>query len=143
MGSQLDPVATVAMPSVCLNLPLMLVVMAIEAKEFPIAAIGRIVVVIMVTMVNRQFAQVGMRKFPGTATTDPRIKLEGPLTIALFSFVTRFSRRKNHLVKTVAHQRTNSSIDNLSKPFATRLLDGGRYWDRTSDPCRVKAVLYR
>ena len=21
--------------------------------------------------------------------------------------------------------------------------DGGRYWDRTSDPCRVKAVLYR
>ncbi len=20
---------------------------------------------------------------------------------------------------------------------------GGRYWDRTSDPCRVKAVLYR
>jgi hypothetical protein len=25
-------------------------------------------------------------------------------------------------------------------PYAA---DGGRYWDRTSDPCRVKAVLYR
>src|SRR5471032_2400843 len=23
------------------------------------------------------------------------------------------------------------------------LIYGGRYWDRTSDPCRVKAVLYR
>ena len=23
------------------------------------------------------------------------------------------------------------------------LISGGRYWDRTSDPCRVKAVLYR
>jgi hypothetical protein len=23
------------------------------------------------------------------------------------------------------------------------LIVGGRYWDRTSDPCRVKAVLYR
>ena len=24
-----------------------------------------------------------------------------------------------------------------------RAFVGGRYWDRTSDPCRVKAVLYR
>ena len=23
------------------------------------------------------------------------------------------------------------------------MFTGGRYWDRTSDPCRVKAVLYR
>ena len=23
------------------------------------------------------------------------------------------------------------------------LISGGRYWDRTSGPCRVKAVLYR
>jgi hypothetical protein len=29
------------------------------------------------------------------------------------------------------------------QPVATRLDGGGRYWDRTSDPCRVKAVLSR
>lgn len=26
---------------------------------------------------------------------------------------------------------------------AYREPNGGRYWDRTSDPCRVKAMLYR
>ena len=34
----------------------------------------------------------------------------------------------------------------IEKPAATMLfcrLDGGQYWDRTSDPRRVKAVLYR
>ena len=30
------------------------------------------------------------------------------------------------------------------RPKAAFSVDsGGRYWDRTSDPCRVKAVLYR
>ena len=27
--------------------------------------------------------------------------------------------------------------------LSSACLDGGRCWDRTSDPCRVKAVLYR
>ena len=27
--------------------------------------------------------------------------------------------------------------------FSKLLISGGRYWDRTSGPCRVKAVLYR
>jgi hypothetical protein len=27
--------------------------------------------------------------------------------------------------------------------YRKSLIYGGRYWDRTSDPCRVKAVLYR
>jgi hypothetical protein len=30
------------------------------------------------------------------------------------------------------------------RPVTARVDDsGGRYWDRTSGPCRVKAVLYR
>ena len=30
-----------------------------------------------------------------------------------------------------------------ARPGVGLRLPGGRYWDRTSDPCRVKAVLYR
>jgi hypothetical protein len=36
------------------ELPLVLVVMAVQAQQFPVAAIGRVVVVIVVPVMNRQ-----------------------------------------------------------------------------------------
>ena len=37
-------------------------------------------------------------------------------------------------------QKTRKALSSAGFVF---FVAGGRYWDRTSDPCRVKAVLYR
>jgi hypothetical protein len=71
----------------CFQLPLVFIVVAIKAQQFPVAAIGRVVVVVVVSMMHRQLAQVGMREFAGTTAADPRIDLEGALPIALFALL--------------------------------------------------------
>ena len=48
------------------------VVMAIQAQQFPVATILRIVVVVMVFVVNRELPQVGTGELTRTAATDPR-----------------------------------------------------------------------
>src|SRR5271169_1183847 len=42
------------------QLALVLVVMAVKTQQLPVAAIGRVVVVVMVAVMDRQLAQVGM-----------------------------------------------------------------------------------
>src|ERR1700682_919209 len=69
------------------QLPLVLVVMAIQAQQFPVAAIGWIVAVIVIPMMDRQLAQVGGGEFAGTAAADPWIDLEGLLPVALLALV--------------------------------------------------------
>jgi hypothetical protein len=41
------------------------------------------------------------------------------------------------------HQRLHQPPTEPAKNASELDFVGGRYWDRTSDPCRVKAVLYR
>ena len=55
----------------------MLVVVAVETEQFPVAAVLRVVVVVVVTVVNGQFAQVFTGEFAGTATADPGIDFQG------------------------------------------------------------------
>ena len=53
-----------------------LVVVTIKAEVFPIASIGRIVVVIVVFVVHGQFVQVLTSELPPASTTHPGMKLE-------------------------------------------------------------------
>src|ERR1700739_260512 len=69
------------------QLPLVFIVMAVKAQQLPVAAVRRIVVVIVVAVVDRQLAQVGLGEFAAAATADPRIDLEGLLPVALFAFL--------------------------------------------------------
>jgi hypothetical protein len=69
------------------QLPLVLVVMAVQTEKLPVAAVRRIVVVIVIAMVNRQLSNIRTRKYSGTAATDPRIDLQRSLTIALGALV--------------------------------------------------------
>ena len=62
----------------------MFIVMAIQAEQFPVAAVGRIVVVIMVSVVNSQFAKVFVVKLPGATPTYPGVKFQGLPPIRLF-----------------------------------------------------------
>ncbi|CAK0772786.1 hypothetical protein CCP4SC76_5600017 [Gammaproteobacteria bacterium] len=63
---------------------LMLVVVAIDAEQFPVAAVGRVVVVVVVTMVNRQFPQILAGELAATTPAHPGVEFEGLLPVALF-----------------------------------------------------------
>ena len=60
-----------------------LVVVAIDAQQFPVAAVGRIEIVIVVPVVHGQLLQIGPGELARAAAADPRIHLQGPLAIAL------------------------------------------------------------
>src|SRR5690349_9008814 len=63
----------------------MLVVMAVQTQQFPVAAIDRVIVVIVIAVMNGQLTQVGAREFAPAATANPGINLERLLAIALFA----------------------------------------------------------
>jgi hypothetical protein len=67
------------------ELTLVLVVVALKAQQFPVAAVGRIVVMIVVAMVHRQFAHIGMAELPRAATADPGVDFQRLLAVALFT----------------------------------------------------------
>lgn len=48
-----------------------LVIMAIQAEQFPVAAIRRIVVVVMIFVVNRQLSQTLAGKLATTSSANP------------------------------------------------------------------------
>ena len=64
-----------------------LIVMTVNAEILPIAAIGWIVVVIMILVMYRQFMKVFFIELTATATADPWMNLEGLRPIALFTSV--------------------------------------------------------
>ena len=65
--------------------PLVFIVMAIQTQQLPVAAIGRVVVVIVVPVMNGQLTKVSVCEFAGAAPTDPRIDLERLLSVALLA----------------------------------------------------------
>src|SRR5688500_15409213 len=58
------------------QLALVLVVVAIQAEQLPVAAVGRIVVVVVVAVMDGALAQVLAREFPGATSADPGIDLQ-------------------------------------------------------------------
>src|SRR5690606_30892582 len=74
------------------ELPRVLVVMAVHAQQLPVAAVGRVVVVVVVAVVDRQFLHVGAGELAGAAATDPRVHLERPLAVSLLALGGRAAR---------------------------------------------------
>jgi len=60
----------------------MFVVVAVQAEQFPIAAIRRVVVVVVIFVVNGQFAQVYPGKAAPAAPAYPRVELECAFAVA-------------------------------------------------------------
>ena len=75
-----------------LQLPLVLVVVTVQTEQLPIAAIRRVVVVIVITVMNGQLTQIDACEHSSAAATDPRIDLQRALTIALSALVGGASR---------------------------------------------------
>ena len=55
----------------------MLVIVAVEAEQFPVAAVGWIVVMVVVPVVDRQLAKLLAFEFPDASGADMREKLQG------------------------------------------------------------------
>src|SRR3954469_9795251 len=65
-----------------------LVVMTVDAQKLPIAAVGRIVVVVMIAVVHRELLEIAAIELARTAAADPRIDGERLFTIAFGALVT-------------------------------------------------------
>src|SRR5260221_4759385 len=61
--------------------------MAVHAQQLPVAGVGRVVVVIVVAVVDGQFAHVGARELAGAAPADPGVDLQRLLPVAAFAFL--------------------------------------------------------
>ena len=72
-------------------LPLVLVVMAVQAEQFPVAAVGGIVLVVVIAVMHGQLAQVAAVELAGAAAADPGIDIQGLLPISLFAGIGRAS----------------------------------------------------
>jgi hypothetical protein len=73
--------------STCVNLPLMFVVMAIQTQQFPVAAIARIVVVIMIAMVNSELTKVLVVEFSSASATNPWVKLQSLFPVTALALI--------------------------------------------------------
>ena len=61
----------------------MLIVVTVETEQLPVAPIGRIVVVVVVLVMDRELAQLLAVKFASAVPTDPRKYFERLLSIGL------------------------------------------------------------
>src|SRR5450755_1233812 len=57
----------------------------VDAQQFPVAAVGRIVVMIVVLVVHRELLHIRAGEFARAASADPGIDLERLLAIILFA----------------------------------------------------------
>jgi hypothetical protein len=64
-------------------IPLVLIVVAVETEQFPVAPVWWIVVVVMVFVMDCELAQLLTFKFTPAMRADPREYLEGLFTVGL------------------------------------------------------------
>ena len=79
----------------------MLVIVAINAEQLPVAAVRRVVVMIVVAVMYGQLTQILTGEFTRATPTDPRIEFQGLFAIALLALLTRAPRLGNNPVEPV------------------------------------------
>jgi hypothetical protein len=72
--------------------------MTIETQQLPVAAVRRIVVVVVILMVDRQFTKSLPCEFAAAPGTDPGKELKCPLTIALLPALSLAAGLSNDLI---------------------------------------------
>jgi hypothetical protein len=68
---------------ICNRMPRVLILMTVHAQQLPVAAVGRVVIVIVILMVDRKFPESPALEFPPAAPADRRKELERAFAIAL------------------------------------------------------------
>ena len=77
----------------------MLVLVAVDAEQFPVAAIQRIVVVVVVFVVHGQLAQAHTRKLACASPADPGKQFERALAVSRLALVAVPARFGDHAVE--------------------------------------------
>jgi hypothetical protein len=65
----------------------MFVIMAVDAEQFPVTAVGRIIVVIMVDVVHREFPALFTLEFAGTSGADRREQFQRLFPVSRLTFL--------------------------------------------------------
>ena len=99
-----------------IQVPGALDVVAVQAQQFPVAAVGRVVVVVMVSVMQRELAQVLAREFARAAAANPRIELERSLSIVLLALLPVASHLGDDLVQPVVIPFAHLDRPNLPHP---------------------------
>src|SRR5437879_403643 len=68
-------------------MPLVFVVVTVQTQQLPVAAVGRVVVVIVVPVVDGQLAHGGARELARAAPTDPGVDLQRPFPVAALALL--------------------------------------------------------
>ena len=63
----------------------MFIVVAVDTEQFPVAAVGGIVVVIVIAVVDGELLEIGACELARAAPADPRIQLERLLPVTLLT----------------------------------------------------------
>jgi len=63
------------------------IVMTVDTEQLPITAVGRVVIVIVVPVMDRELLEFFAGKLPAADAADPRKQFKGPLSIG---FITPF-----------------------------------------------------
>jgi len=77
----------------------MFVVVAIDAQQLPVAAVGWIVIVIVVAMMHGELTDVAAIEFAAAAPADPRVQFQRLFAIALLARVRVTPRSRNDCVE--------------------------------------------
>ena len=71
-----------SLPCSLVGNPCVLILMAINAQQLPVAAIERVIVVIVILVVHRQFAQTHAGELTAASSANVRIEFHGAFTVS-------------------------------------------------------------
>jgi hypothetical protein len=82
--------------------PRVLIVVTVEAQQLPVAAVGRIIIVVVIFVMDCEFSNFLACEFAPASRTDPRKKLERSLSIGLLPTFPVTPSLGNDLIRPVA-----------------------------------------
>jgi hypothetical protein len=103
--------------------PLMLIVMAVQTQKLPVAAVGRVVIMVMIAVMYGQFAQILMIELARATSTHPRIELQCLLAITALALIDIAPRGGHDLIEAIliarffvfAHQLTLTRLPRTAR----------------------------
>ena len=84
-----------------IQIPRVLIVMTVETQQLPVAAVRRIVIVVVILVMDRELTKSLAFEFAPAARTDPRINLKSSLPIGLLPSLSVAPSLGDDLVKLV------------------------------------------
>lgn len=81
-----------------LDIASMFMIMAVDAEQFPVAAIRRIIFVVVVFVVHRELSKLFALKFTGTAATHGREKLQRLFPVSRLTLLLLPAHLRDHAV---------------------------------------------